>query len=117
MLGVELKEAQALIQRAGKDAQAVLDVLTAAIQAGEIRKSRLAVLTGLVRRYEAGTFDPVPGMHLAEQRRRTAAREASEQKREQKYAKELEAQAKTSKAEARAGFQRMRNGMKGGRKG
>jgi phage replication O-like protein O len=117
MLGVELNEARALIQRAGKDAQAVLDVLTAAIQAGEIRKSRLAVLTGLVRRYEAGTFDPVPGMHLAEQRRRAAAREAAEQKREQKYAMELEARAQASKAEARVGFQQMRQRVKGGRKG
>ena len=49
MTGAELQEAQSLIRRASRDAQAVLDVLTAATQAGEIRKSRLAVSAGLIR--------------------------------------------------------------------
>jgi len=107
MTGAELREAQVLVQRAGRDAQAVLDVLAAAIQAGEIRKSRLAVLTGLIRRYEAGSFDPAPGLHLAERRRRAAAREAAQRKREQEYTKELEARSQANKGEGRAGFQRM----------
>ena len=107
MTGAELREAQALVQRAGRDAQAVLDVLAATIQAGEIRKSRLAVLTGLLRRYEAGSFDPAPGLHLAERRRRAAAREAAQREREHEYAKELEARTQASKGEGRAEFQRM----------
>ncbi len=57
--------------------QAILDVLAAAIKAGEVRKSRLAVLGGLVRRCRDGTFDPAPGLHLAERRARRAARDAA----------------------------------------
>lgn len=51
-------------------AQAVLDVLAAAIQAGEIRKSPLAVLRGLVARWRLGDFDPGPGLHVADTRER-----------------------------------------------
>ncbi len=105
MTGAELQEAKILIQRTGKDAQAVLDVLTAAIHAGEIRKSRLAVLTGLIRRYKAGTFDPAPGLHLAERRRRAAVMKDAQQKREQEYAKELEARATANHGEGRAALQ------------
>jgi hypothetical protein len=105
MTGMELREARALVSRAGGDAQAVLDVLAAAIRAGEIRKSRLAVLTGLVRRYEAGTFDPAPGLHLAERRRRTAALEAAQRKREQEYVQALDEQAQSG--EGRAAFQQV----------
>ena len=45
----------------------MLDVLCASIQAGEIRKSSIAMLTGLILRYESGCFDPVPGINLEEQ--------------------------------------------------
>jgi hypothetical protein len=89
MTGEELREARQLASRAGQDAQAVLDVLTAAIQAGEIRKSRLAMLAGLIRRYESGSFDPAPGLHLAERRRREAARLAAQQQREQQTLAQL----------------------------
>ena len=106
MTGVELREARALVRRAGEDAQAVLDVLTAAIQAGEIRKSRLAVLSGLIRRHQAGTFDPAPGLHLAERRRRAAAMEAAWRRREQELTKQLKAQTSSSSpGEGRAAFQ------------
>lgn len=105
MTGAELKEANALVQRAGSDAQAVLDVLTAAIQAGEIRKSRLAVLSGLIRRYEAGTFDPAPGLHLAEQRRKQAAMEAAQRRREKEYTQQLEAQSRSGREEGRRSVQ------------
>ena len=105
MTGMELQEARALASRAGRDAQAVLDVLAAAIQAGEIRKSRLAVLTGLVRRYEAGTFDPAPGLHLAERRRRASALEAAQRKREQEYVQALDEQAQSG--EGRVAFQQV----------
>jgi hypothetical protein len=83
MTGEELREARQLVSRVGQDAQDVLDVLSAAIHAGEIRKSRLAMLAGLIRRYESGSFDPTPGLHLAERRRREAARLAAQQQREQ----------------------------------
>lgn len=62
--------------------QGVLDVLAAMIGAGEIRKSPLAALGGLIRRCRSGAFDPAPGLHLAEQRERRAVREASRQRRE-----------------------------------
>lgn len=48
--------------------QAVLDVLAASIEAGSIRKSALACLGGLIRRFKAGSFDPTPGLHIAERR-------------------------------------------------
>lgn len=50
--------------------QAILDVLAANIESGSIRKSALACLGGLVRRYQAGTFDEAPGLHVAERRRK-----------------------------------------------
>jgi phage replication O-like protein O len=115
MTGAELHEARSLLQRTGRDAQAVLDVLAAAIQAGEIRKSRLAVLNGLIRRYQAGTFDPTPGLHLAEQRRKRTAMEQVERRREQEYAKELEQRLEVSKGEGRAGFQQILQRLNRGR--
>ena len=64
MTGEELREARQLVGQAGQDAQAVLDVLIATIQAAEIRKSRLAMLAGLIRRYEAGSFDVTYGQQF-----------------------------------------------------
>jgi phage replication O-like protein O len=107
MTGVELKEARELVKRAGRDAQALLDVLAAVIQAGEIRKSRLAVLTGLIRRYESGTFDPAPGLHLAERRRRVAAVEAAQRRQEQEYTRALDEQVQSGAGEGRAAFQQV----------
>jgi DNA-binding Lrp family transcriptional regulator len=60
-------------------AQEILDVLAAAIQAGEVRKSPLAVLRGLVSRSRDGTFDPTPGLHLATARERQRQFEAQTQ--------------------------------------
>lgn len=48
--------------------QALLDVLAASIEAGAIRKSAMACLGGLIRRFNAGSFDPTPGLHIAERR-------------------------------------------------
>ena len=62
--------------------QSVLDVLAAMMAAGEIRKSPLAALGGLIRRCRSGTFDPSPGLHLAEQRDRAARCEAVRVQRE-----------------------------------
>jgi len=117
MTGAELKEARSLMQRAGSDGQAVLDVLQATIQAGEIRKSRLAVLAGLLRRYEAGSFDPAPGLHLAERRRRVAVLEATRQRREQAYAKELEMKVQTSSGKGPVALQKVLKRLSKGRVG
>lgn len=57
--------------------QAILDVLAVTIHAGEVRKSALSVLRGLVRRARDGTFDPGPGLHLAAERRRRARIQAA----------------------------------------
>jgi hypothetical protein len=53
----------------GEQAQQLLDVLAAAIAAGEIRKTPLDYLQGLIRRCQDGTFDPTPGLPIAEQRK------------------------------------------------
>ncbi len=90
MQGRELQEARRLL--AGIDlqsAQAMVDVLAVTIEAGEIRKSRLAVLSGLVRRFREGRFDPTPGLHLTEQRQRHAQRQQAEQQRARAYQQAL----------------------------
>lgn len=69
--GPEREAAARLLEECPADArQAVLDVLAATLQAGEIRKSTLSVLRGLVRRARDGSFDPGPGLHLAAERER-----------------------------------------------
>jgi hypothetical protein len=85
----ERREAATLVAPAGADAQALLDVLAAAVRAGQVRKSALAVLAGLVRRWQAGTFDPTPGVALAESRRREQARQAAERDREREWPAQL----------------------------
>lgn len=59
--------------------QPVLDVLSAMITAGEIRKSALAAMGGLICRCQQCSFDPSPGLHLAEQRERRASCEAAQE--------------------------------------
>ncbi|MGR9108952.1 MAG: hypothetical protein ACU843_18715, partial [Gammaproteobacteria bacterium] len=70
---------QTILARYGcpdKTAQEILDVLAAIILAGEVRKSPLAVLRGLLERWKTGTFDATTGLHLAAARRRKAEIEA-----------------------------------------
>jgi|GEM_PF-4349879 len=43
------------------DQQPVLDVLISAVEGDQIRKSAIACLSGLVKRYREGTFDPSTG--------------------------------------------------------
>jgi phage replication O-like protein O len=64
----EQQAAEQLLCNCNGHAQDILDTLEAAIQAGQVKKSPLALLGGMVRRYEAGTFDPTPGLHIAENR-------------------------------------------------
>ena len=68
-LGREEREAaKVVLQNCKDDAQAILDVLAAAMVAGKIQTSPLALLGGLVRRYGAGSFDPTPGLRVKLQR-------------------------------------------------
>lgn len=78
----ERRQATQFLAPVGADAQALLDVLAAAIQAGQVRKSPLAMLAALVRRWQEGTFDPTPGLRVAEARRRAQALETMERQRE-----------------------------------
>jgi len=57
----EIGETRNTLSSVGRDAQALVDVLQAAITAGEIRKSRIAYLKALVARHRKGEFDPTPG--------------------------------------------------------
>ena len=61
---LEQTTAAQLLQSCGDDAQAVLDVLAAALKANKVQTSALALLSGLVRRHEGGTFDPIPGLKI-----------------------------------------------------
>jgi len=61
---LEQTTAAQLLKTCGDDAQAILDVLAAALKADKVKTSALALLSGLVRRHEAGTFDPVPGLKI-----------------------------------------------------
>ena len=69
----EQLEAEKLLLKCDGQAQEILDALEASIRAGEIKKSPLALLGGMVRRYKAGAFDPTPGMHIAIERQKIQA--------------------------------------------
>ena len=74
-LGREEREAaKVVLQNCKDDAQAILDVLAAAMVAGKIQTSPLALLGGLVRRYSAGSFDPTPGLRVKLQRDKMTAK-------------------------------------------
>jgi phage replication O-like protein O len=74
-LGREEREAaRVVLQNCKDDAQAILDVLAAAMVAGKIQTSPLALLGGLVRRYSAGSFDPTPGLRVKLQRDKMTAK-------------------------------------------
>jgi DNA-binding Lrp family transcriptional regulator len=80
-LSVQEREAASkLLSRCNGEAQAILDTLSAAIQAKEIKKTPLNYLGGLVRRYEAGEFDPSGAISVAIDRTKKAAREGILQK-------------------------------------
>ncbi len=112
----ERRQATELVAPVGADAQALLDVLAAAIQAGQVRKSPLAVLAALVRRWQAGTFDPTPGLRVAEARRRARALEAMERLREPGARQGLRAVAppRLAPGEARARVDGLRRAIGGG---
>lgn len=64
--------------------QEILDVLEAAISSQQIKKSPLSFLSALVKRYLAGTFDPMPGQHIAQKRQQLAAQQRAHAEAEQR---------------------------------
>ena len=82
--------ATTMLKTCGIDAQAVLDVLAAAIQKGEVRKSPGAFLAALVRRYTAGQFDPSPGYEIAKRRAAQATEWQQEEALKQAHEARLE---------------------------
>ena len=76
----EREAASKLLSRCNGEAQALLDTLSGAIKAGEIKKTPLSYLGGLVRRYESGEFDPSGAISIAIDRTKKAAREGILQK-------------------------------------
>ncbi len=76
----ERKNAEKLLSNC-RDAQSILDVLEASIRAGEVKKSALSLLGGIIRRYEAGTFDPTPGLHISENREQQKKTQAEIERR------------------------------------
>jgi hypothetical protein len=74
----------------GDQAQQLLDVLAAAIAAGEIRKTPLDYLQGLVRRCQDGTFDPTPGLPIAEQRKPVQTQRQGRSRREKAAERAME---------------------------
>jgi hypothetical protein len=80
-LSIEEKQAASkLLSKCNGEAQALLDTLSAAIQAKEIKKTPLSYLGGLVRRYESGEFDPSGAVSIAIDRTKKAARQEIIQK-------------------------------------
>ncbi|UOA08467.1 replication protein [Methylobacter sp. S3L5C] len=61
---IEQQAARQLLVPCGAQAQDVLDVLAAAIGAGRVQTSPLALLGGLVRRLNSGAFDSTPGLKI-----------------------------------------------------
>lgn len=112
----ERREATVLVDPVGADAQALLDVLAAAIQAGQVRKSPLAMLAALVRRWRAGTFDPTPGLRVTEARRRARALEAMERLPTPRAGQALGAVApvRPPPEEARSWLDGLRRALRGG---
>ncbi len=76
----EARAARKLLFAVGKDAQALVDVLQAAITAGEIRKSKMAYLKALIARHRTGEFDPTPGLPIAKARERKRRRPRTDEK-------------------------------------
>ncbi len=68
MTAAEIEQACLILEPVKEDAQMLLDVLHAAICAGDIRKSRLAYLRALVKRFRQNDFNPTPGLHIADAR-------------------------------------------------
>jgi hypothetical protein len=82
LLPEERASALLLVQRCPDQAQALLDELSARLQAKAVRSSPIAYLRGLVRRAIAGDFVPELGQRIAAARRRHAEELIQRQQRE-----------------------------------
>ena len=118
LLPEERASARILLQRRPDLAQALLDELSARMQARAVRTSPIAYLRGLVRRADAGKFVPELGQRVAAARRRREEELIQRQQREaeeQRFAAERatpEYQARV--AARREEIRRMLDGMKPG---
>ena len=76
-------------------AQPMLDVIEAKIKAAQIKTNPAAVLRGMMRKYQAApaSFDPSPGLHIAEARHRRAAAEARLREAQAAQRRQFEARA------------------------
>jgi hypothetical protein len=82
LLPEERVSALLLVQRCPDQAQALLDELSARLQAKAVRTSPIAYLRGLVGRAIAGQFIPELGLRIAAARRRHAEELILRQQRE-----------------------------------
>jgi hypothetical protein len=82
LLPEERAAALLLVQRCAQQAQALLDELSARMQANAVHTSPVAYLRGLVRRSLAGEFVPELGQRVAAARRRQAEELSLRQQRE-----------------------------------
>ena len=82
LLPEEKASAQLLVKRCGNQAQAVLDELSARLQAKAVRTSPIAYLRGLVNRAIAGEFVPELGQRVAAARLRSREEAISRNERE-----------------------------------
>jgi len=82
LLADERAAARIVLNRCPDQAQALLDELSARIQAGAVHTSPIAYLRGLVRRAMAGEFVPELGQRVAATRRRRGEELILRQQRE-----------------------------------
>jgi hypothetical protein len=86
LLPEECARALMLVGRVPERVQPLLDELAGCMDAGAVQRSPLSYLRGLVKRAEAGDFDPELGLRVAEARRQ---REVEAALRQERQAEEL----------------------------
>ena len=119
LLPEERAAALLLVQRCADQAQALLDELSARLQAKAVHTNAIAYLRGLVRRAVAGEFVPELGLRIAVARRRHQEELILRQQREAEE-RRLAAERATPEYQAkvaarRAEIREMLDAMKAGR--
>jgi hypothetical protein len=117
----ERAAAALLVGRCGDHAQALLDELSARMQANAVRTTPIAYLRGLIARASAGTFIPEAGLRVALARRRRD-KEALELQSHELEAERLAAERASPEyhdkvAARRAEIQQWLKRLKAGRRG
>ena len=105
LLPDERASALVLIRRCPEQAQALLDELSARMQAKAVHTSPIAYLRGLVKRAIAGEFVPELGQRVAATRRRRQEERLERQQREAEEQR-LAAERATPEYQARAAVRR-----------